>query len=224
MKRLTDQEKKQLGILINYYRNLYFRSKNKYAQEFKQVNFCKNICSQTQLSRIENGEVIQNQEIYVALLKKLKLFCEKIPAKEIMIFNTYVDNILISQNDDRLIINYSEYVTIVNQYQVIFRKNIIYTHYNYVLEFILAILNNDLEEASYIINDIEKTLEILPDTLLILALQYLGQYYHFLQDYDNANKYYLFALEHMHKYNINNPVIYLDIAYNYMKKSIYLCS
>lgn len=222
MKRLTDEEKKYLGILINYYRNLYFRSKNKYVHEFKQVNFCKNICSQTQLSRIENGEIIQNQEIYVALLKKLNLSCEKVAPKDIMIFNTYVDNILISQNDDKLVINYSEYVTIVNNYQFIFRKNIIYTHYNYVLEFILAILNNDLEEASLIINDIEKTLEILPEKLLILALQYIGKYYHLRHDYDNANKYYLISLEHMHKYKINNPIIYLDIAYNYLKNNQFI--
>lgn len=222
MKRLTNQEKKNLGILINYYRNMHFRSDNDNKQNFKQVNFCKNICSQAQLSRLENGEPLIKQEIYEALLNKLNLHCEKIATKDIMIFETYLENILISQNNDKLLINYNEYVLIINDFQNIFKRNIIYTHYNYVLEFIINVLNNDLEEAEYLYEAIENTLEILPPKFLVLALQYLGKLNDLKRDFNNATKFYLLSIEHMHKHKINNPIIYLDISYNYIKKHQYI--
>jgi|SRR5690554_4960086 len=222
MKRLTNQEKTKLGILINYYRNLFFRSKSKNAQDFKQINFCKNICSQAQLSRLENGEPLKKHEIYYAFLIKLNLSCEKVSSKDLAIFETYLENIFISQNNDNLLINYNEYVLIINKYQNIFKNNIIYTHYNYILELVLMVLNNDIEEASYLIDDIKNTLDILPPKILVLALHYLGKYYHLIQDYNNSTKYYLLSIEHMHKNSINNPIIYLDITSSYIKKYQYI--
>jgi tetratricopeptide (TPR) repeat protein len=214
MKRLSELEKKQLGILIQYYRTAFFRSATKNKEDYKQVNFCLNICSQAQLSRLERGDVIKSIEVYQKLLEKLNLACEKIPPKDFLIFETYFDNILIFQNDDSLAINYNEYISIINNYYNIFKNNIIYTHYNYALEFIIAILNKDISEARILIEDVESTLEILSPKYLVLTLQYLGKYFHLTRNFIKANKYYLLSIEHMHKYNIWNPIIYLDYAYN----------
>ncbi len=217
MKRINDIEKKQLGHLIHYYRNLYFRSQAKDKEEYKQVNFCKNICSQAQLSRLEHGEILKDQEIYDAFLKKLRLNLEKVSTKEYVLFETYFENVLTYQNDDDLVINYNEYVLLINKCQNIFKKHIIYTHYNYALEFILSILSHDIEEAKYIVSDVENNLDILPPKFLIITLHYLGIFYHLIDDYDKANKYYLLSIEHMHKNKINNAIVYIDIAYNYVK-------
>ncbi|MDF2699830.1 MAG: hypothetical protein K0Q49_1386 [Haloplasmataceae bacterium] len=224
MKRFSDEEKKQIGLLIHYYRNQYFHSNNKSAEAYKQIEFCKNICSQTQLSRIENGDLIKDQEIYEMLMVKLNLSLDKISTKELMFYEAYVDNLLLYQNDDSLIINYKEYIGVINKYQNIFKKNIIYTHYNYALEFIITILNEDLEEASYLLENIEDNLDVLYPKLLILTIQYLGSYYQMINNNSKANKFYLLALEHMHKNNIKNPIIYLEIAYNYMSLGKYFNS
>ncbi len=224
MKRLSEEEKRQLGYLIHHYRNLYFHSNATNANEFKQTLFCKNICSQTQLSRLENGDVLKDQDIYFQFLNKLKLNLEKIPVKDQAIFNTYFENIITYQNDDSLVINYNDYVLQINSFQNIFKKNIIYTHYNYALEFILGILNDDLDEVSNLIEDVESNLDILPTKYLVVTLHYLGNYYYLINNYLKANKFYLLSIEHMHKNSINNSIIYLDTAINYIKmnKSIYV--
>ncbi len=223
MKRINDTEKTQLGHIIHYYRNLYFHSEATDSDAYKQINFCHQICSQTQLSRLEHGDVLKDQEIYASCLKKLKLNLEKTPMKEYILFETYFENILTYQNDDDLIINYNEYVMLINRFQNIFKNNIIYTHYNYALELILSILNGDIEETDYLIDDVENNLDILPSKFLILTLHYLGIYYHIKNDYNKANKFYLLSIEHMHKLNINNSIIYIEIALNYIKmnKCIY---
>ncbi|QVK17979.1 hypothetical protein KHQ81_14305 [Mycoplasmatota bacterium] len=217
MKRINDRTKRQLGLIIHYYRNLYFHSDAVNAVDYKQINFCHNICSQAQLSRLEHGEPLKDQEIYVAFLKKLKLNFDKVSNNDYILFETYFENILTYQNDDDLIINYNEYVLLINKFQNVFKKNIIYTHYNYALEFILAILADDIEEANYLRQDVEDNLDILPTKYLILTLQYLGIYYNKNNNYNKANKYYLLSIEHMHKSNINNSIIYIEIAFNYIK-------
>ncbi len=214
MKRINNEEKRQLGFIIHYYRNMYFRSNMKNAEEFKQVNFCRDICSQTQLSRLENGEPVKDNLIYESLLSKLNLSLEKVSPNDYNLMITYFDNILTYQNDDSVIINYNDYVMKINYFQNIFKKNIIYTHYNYALEFILSVLNEDLEEADYIIDDVENTLDIFSAKQLILTLQYIGNYYYLKKEFNKANKYYLSAIEHMHKNNINNPIIYIEVAEN----------
>lgn len=224
MKRISEEEKKQLGYLIHYYRNLYFHSQVNNANDFKQTIFCRNICSQAQLSRLENGDVLKDQEIYFQFLNKLNLNLEKVSVKDQLIFKTYFENIIIYQNDDALVINYNDYVMQINKFQNTFKKNIIYTHFNYTLEFVLAILNGDLDDAANIIEDVESNLDILPPNYLIVALQYLGKYYYLRKNYLKANKFYLFSIKHMHKININNSFIYIDTAINYIKmnKSLYV--
>ena len=222
MKRLNDTEKKQLGVLINYYRNAFFRSNTANYEDYKQINFCRDICSQSQLSRLENGEVLREQDIYYIFLNKLNLSFEKVPAKDYSYFTAYVENIWQIQNNDNLTLNYNEYILVINKYQNIFKKNILYTHYNYVLEFILLILDEDLEEATYLLEDIENTTEILYPKLLILCLQHLGKYYHRTGDFGKSNKYYLLAIEHMYKNKIDNPIIYVDTALNNIKMGKYV--
>lgn len=217
MKRLNNESKKQLGTLIHYYRNSLFHSNSKDAQLYKQINFCKDVCSQAQLSRLEHGEILKDNQVYEIFLEKLNLDLEKVSGNDYSIFQTYFENILIYQNDDNLIINYNQYVLMINKFQNIFKKNIIYTHYNYAVEFILAILNKDLEDARYLIDDIENNLDILPPIYLVLTLQYLGSFYVLTYNFERANKYYLLAIENMVKFEIDNPVIYIDIAHNYIK-------
>lgn len=222
MKRLNDEEKRQLGLLIYYYRTSYFRSNRADNENFKQVNFCRGVCSQAQLSRLENGEPLKDYEIYWLLLDKLYLNYEKVSTKEIVTFESYYEYIYEYQNNDQLAINYNGYVLMINHFQNVFKNNIIYTHYNYALEFILTILNEDVEEASSLLEHVEKTIDALPPKLLTLTLHYLGKYYYAINKYDVANKYYLLSLEHMHKNGLNNQVIYLDIAINEIKRQYYI--
>lgn len=222
MKRLNDEEKRQLGLLIFYYRSSYFRSARNDNENFKQVNFCRGICSQAQLSRLENGEPLKDHEIYWLLLDKLNLKYERISSKEVLTFESYYEYIYEYQNNDQLAINYNEYILMINHFQNVFRNNVIYTHYNYALEFIVNILNEDLEEAYILLELVEKTLDILPPQLLILTLHYIGKYYYLINEYHVANKYYLLSLEHMHKNNLSNNVIYFDIAINEIKRKSYI--
>lgn len=222
MKRLSDWEKKQLGVIIQYYRNNLFRSNIRNKDDYKQVNFCRGICSQAQLSRLEQGDVLKNQEVYAALLEKLNLKYEKVSSNDYIIFESYFESILSFHNDDNFIINYNEYLYIVNKYHNTFKNNIVYTHYNYALEFILALLNDDIDEASCFLEDVENTLDILKPKLLVITLHYLGLYYHLIKDYNQASKYYRLTLEHMNLERINNPVIFMDFAYNEIKKGKYL--
>lgn len=217
MKRLTEQEKKQLGILIHYYRNQMFRSEHTNKDEFKQVNFCKGICSQAQLSRLEHGEPLKDQIIYEALLDKLNLRCEKVQLKDTIQIDRVFTELLQFQNDDHLIINTNQYIFLVNKFQNLFKNHIIYTHYSYALEFILYVLKEDYEEASYIIKDIIENLEILEPNYLVLTLHYLGIYYSRIGELDKANQKYLLCIEHMIKDNISNNLILIDTAENYFK-------
>jgi tetratricopeptide (TPR) repeat protein len=219
MKRLTDQEKKQLGTIIHHYRNHYFHSHLTNKNDYKQINFCKGICSQAQLSRLENGDILKDNEIYKELLNKLHLKLEKLSPKDQLLFTTYYENIIKFQNDDALIINYNEYVMRINQFQNLFKDNIIYTHYNFALEFVILTIAEDYDEASTIIEDVESILDILPSSLMVLTLQYLGNYWSHEANYVKAIKFYLLSIEHMHKNRINNYIIYTDIASNYIKMS-----
>lgn len=222
MKRLSDLEKKQLGVIIQYYRNYYYRSNIKNKEQFKQVNFCNGICSQAQLSRLEHGDVLKDHNVYYALLDKLNLFYEKVSAKDYVEFESYFENILMVLNDEHQVINYNEYLFVINKYHNTFKKNIIYTHYNYALEFIVAILNDDVEEATCLLEEVENTLDILKPKLLVITLYYLGLYYHLIKDYNQANKYYFLALENMDKENINIPMVLVDLAYNNIRFGKYL--
>jgi tetratricopeptide (TPR) repeat protein len=217
MKRVTDEEKHKLGIIIHHYRNEYFHSKIESNNQYKQINFCKDICSQAQLSRLEHGDVIRDSEIYEKLLSKLNLRLEKLMSKDVMLFESYFDKIITYQNDDNLIINYNEYIVAINKFQNIFKDNIIYTHYNYALEFIISIIAEDYEEASYLVEDISQTIEVLPKKYASLTLHYIGNYYNHNHQYDIANKFYLVSIEYMHKHGIKNQLIYVDIAYNYLR-------
>jgi hypothetical protein len=216
MKRLNDNEKRQLGYLIHYYRNQLFKSQLENKNDYKQINFCSHICSQAQLSRLENGDPIKDQAVYEQLLQKLQLQCEKLLLKDIVFFEKTFKEILVYQNNDDLIINYQQYILLVNQFQNQFKKNIIYTHYNYALEFILMILNDDFEEAEYLLDDVIGTLDILQGEYLILTLHYLGLYFSHGHDYRLAVKYYLSCIEHMTKLNVRNDLVYIELSYNYI--------
>jgi hypothetical protein len=216
MKRLNDHEKRQLGYIIHYYRNQLFKSQINNKNDYKQINFCSKICSQAQLSRLENGDSIKDQEVYERLLQKLGIHCDKLLIKDIIFFEKTFKEILNYQNNDDLIINYQQYILLVNQFQNQFKKNIIYTHYNYALEFILMILNDDFQEADYLLEDVIGTLDILHGDFLVLTLHYLGLYYKHHHDYLLANKYYLSCIEHMKKNDIRNDLVYVDISYNYI--------
>ncbi|ERJ12443.1 tetratricopeptide repeat protein [Haloplasma contractile] len=217
-RRLTDKEKEQLGYIIHYYRNAYFHDKNEGYEHYKQVDFSKQICSQAQLSRLEHGEILKDFDIYYALLSKLSLKIDKIQSKIVTEFDVYFTNILKYQNDDHLMINYNQYILAINKFQNEFRYNIIYTHYTYALEFIIYMINEEYEEAGELLEYIEGTLEVYPKTYMIVILQYIGRYYEFRQDHDQAIKYYLSSIEYMMDLNKENPVIFIDIAYTYLKQ------
>lgn len=214
MKRISEGEKRQLGVIIHFYRNQRYRSDLSNKDDYKQVNFSKGICSQAQLSRLENGGVLKQQEVYEQLLSKLNLPFEKTKAKDVLLFDKIFQEIYVHHNTDYSVINTQLYQNYIESYQELFKDNILFTHYTYALEWIILVLKEDYEEAQHLREVVEETLDLLPISYLILTLQYLGHYYRCKKQYDLAHKYYLLAIEHMAKEGVSNPIIYMDIAYN----------
>lgn len=215
MKSLSDLEKRQLGFIIHHFRTMLHRSGRQDRGQYNQVNFAKGICSQTQLSRLENGEVLKDGIVYYELLSKLNLKYEKVAQREITHFEQYIQGILDFQNNSKLIINPKNIFLMSLHFQNVFKNNIILSVYNEALEFIAHILNEDYQEAGHLVNDMEGLLEIFSDQLLVLILHYLGKYYTGIYRYQTAIKYYLLSIENMQKYGIDNPIIYYDLAMNY---------
>ena len=214
MRRLTEQEKKQLGLLIKYYRQALYRSRSQDRREYTQKNFAKGICSQAQLSRIENGEVIRDHEIYGALLKKLNLSHERLKGRDTFLFDEFVHNLLFDLNRSDRVIDYERAYRQLEYFQGLFADNIIYLHYTYALELVLLVLHEDYDEAGALYDLVEGTLDILPNPLLILTLQYLGRFHSQNKNFKKAQIHLELALEHMLSERVDNPSVFLDLAQN----------
>lgn len=222
MKRLSSVEKQQLGTIIHFYRQQLYKSSIPNRDDYKQVHFCKGICSQAQLSRLENGDVLKNNEVYRLLLEKLNLSMERLRLGDSERFHQLFLDVLMYQNNDEYIINTLHYHHYIQSYQKIFHRNIIFTHYNYALEFIIFVLEENWEEASYLLEIVEETLDILPPVYLVLTLHHIGLYCMHQQQFQEANKYYLLAIENMNNHDIENPLIYIDYADSLMRTHDYL--
>lgn len=214
MRRLTREEKKQLGILIKYYRQAMYRSRIANRSDFTQRNFARGICSQAQLSRIENGEPVRDHELYGRLIHKLRLPFERLRYRDVHLFDELVKNLIEYQNRSDKVIHFEKAKIQLLHFQRLFQNNIIYLHYTYALELVLHVLHEDYDEANTLCELVEETLEILPPYLLIVTLQYLGKLYVYDQDELKAQMYFQLSLEHMLKKGIENPSIYLDLARN----------
>ncbi|HHU08375.1 MAG TPA: hypothetical protein GXZ59_08545, partial [Clostridiaceae bacterium] len=176
------------------------------------VAFCRGICSQAQLSRLENGGILKDNEVYRKFLDKLNLPFDRVGLVDNSLFEQAMDDILVYQNSDDLIINARRYEALIEDFQRKFRNNIVYTHYTYVLEFIVYVLEDELDEARTLLEYILGTMDILPPKYLVLALHYLGIYYAKSHQYNDAYKYYTLALENMLNEGIKNEIIHVDLA------------
>jgi len=153
------------------------------------------------------------------LLQKLNLKCEKLLLKDIVFFERNFRDILEFQNNDQLVINYNQLILLIGRFHNQFKNNIIYTHYNYALEWNVMIISENYIDANDLIEEVEGTLDILKGEFLILTLHHLANYYTHINKYIIAEKYYLLCIENMVKYKVSNQLIYVDMAYNFMKKN-----
>lgn len=216
-RRLNDIEKRQLGLLIRFYRDNYFHSNTKNSTKYKQKSFCEGICSQAQLSRLEHGEPLRNHDIYHRLLDKLNIIYDRNLNMLYKIDRLFYD-INTYQNDERLIINYNDFMNRVYNHQELVNNNIILLHYTYTLEFIMLTINEDYDEAESLIEFVEGTIDILPKKHQMVVMQYLGKYYEMTFNYEKSEKYYLAGIEILESNNYYNPRLYINIGELYIER------